>query len=386
MSPKTPEEWREYRFDHKDTINANRKISRARKKEEEKLRLMKPLALEIEEPETAARPAKAEQQSVAACESNDTTSLAQLEPAVPAKKGTTPSEEFAQVSEEQPAQELGWAQVSGLSFVAQVPKQPALWVVPQPDVTSQDPACEEQEPKAEDTSEQHKAGRCEKVTGEQPAARHKAGKSFLTYFFSLCMIIFLGFNTAFLVLEQSSLYTSLGYTGTIALMIAVLTESALILFSTMAAWSPGWIWKAGLYGGMLGTGFVIFSLLNVSVENRAAGKVSNSEQAEMLKKEIVTQEALEATALAIIDNLDPRVYPTRISLLKAKLNGPGPEGHTFRLGQLRERLATLSATGTVQAEIQVLQWQRWASMVWNVLLAGFLGYLWKRKRSGSEFS
>jgi len=278
----------------------------------------------------------------------------------------------------------GWAQVSGMSFVAQAPRQPALWVVPQPDVTSQVSVREELEP--EDTSELHKSRMCEKVTSEQPAVRHKSGKPFLTYLFSLCIITFLGFNTAFLVLEQSSLYTSLGYSGAIALMIAVLTESALILFSTMASWTHGWIWKAGLYGGMLGTGFVIFSLLNVSVENRAAGKVSNSEQAEMLKKDIRTQEALEGTALGIISNLDPRLYPTKISRLKAKLNGPGPEGHTHRLGLLRERLAALSVAGTVQAQIQVLQWQRWASMAWNVLLAGFLGYLWRRKSSGSEFS
>ena len=157
------------------------------------------------------------------------------------------------------------------------------------------------------------------------------------------------------------------------------------MLSAAASWAAGF-WKVFLYAGCLGTGIVIVGLLNSSVDNRALEKMAGSEQAAMLKKEIKTQEALEGTALAIIANLDASVYPTRISRLKAQLNNPGPEGHTHRLGKLREKLARLSASGNVAAEVRVLQWQRWASMGWNVLLAGFLGYLWRRKFSVLEFS
>ncbi len=353
MSPKTPEEWREYRRVNRVRINETRRRKKQEKLESEKFRLMKPLALE-----TAALPAKTGQQSISAVKNTDTASVAQFRSEQPA----------------QTAQESGFAMASGISFQAQVPRQAALWVVPEPGSTTQTAQdCE--------APELHEGRSCAKVTKKQSALliRKQAEKPFLTYFFSLCIIIFLGFNTAFLVLEQSGLYTSLGYSGAMAMMIALLTECALVLFSALASWAPGWIWKAGLYAGCLVTGFVVFNLLSVSVENRASKKLAGSEQAEILKKEIATFETLETAAIASIKNLNPSLYPTKINRLMAKLNAPGPEGFTFRLGKLREKLAGLSASGSVQKEIQVLQWQRWAAMLWNFLLAGFLGFLWRKK-------
>jgi hypothetical protein len=364
VSPKTPEQWREYRRENKERINENRRKKKQDKLESEKLRLMKPLDLE-----TTARPAKSEQQSIIACEDNDLSSVAQLEVKPPAQLGEEPQEVV--VAEE--AQDLGYAMASGFGFQAQAPRQPALWVVP--DLGSTIDQAQEPEAQSDHYLPNHKD--CEIDSGKQSALliEEKAGRPFLTYLFSLCIVVFLGFNTAFLVLEQSSLYTSLGYSGAIALMIAILTESALILLSTMASWTPGWGWKIGLYAGCAGTGLVIFSLLNVSVENRAAGKLASSENAEMIKKEILTFETLEATALQSIQSLDPKVFPTKINRLTSKLNAPGPEGFTHRLGELRGKLAGLSASGSVLQEIQVLQWQRWAAMGWNILMAAFLGSL-----------
>jgi len=377
VSPKTAEEWREYRRVNQERINENKKRRRLENKESEKLRLMRPLISE-----TAARPAKSEQQSISARERTDNASVAQ-------SGMVSPAEKVAQ----------GWAQVSGMSFVAQVPKQPALWVVPDPVGTIQkaefedrkgtnpDPVPEVQEP----DSELHKAKNCETLDKDQfaPLVLGKAASPLPMGLVSVVIAVFLSANTYFLVMEQASLYTSLGYSAGMALLIAILTEGALVLLSALASWTPGWIWKAGLYTGCLGIGFVIFCLLNVSVENRATEKTARSEQADMLKKEIRTLEALEGTALATIQNLDPKVYPTKINRLTARLNAPGPDGFTYRLGQLREKLAGLSATGTVQAEIKVLKWQRWASMGWNILLSGFLGFIWsqrKRVLKGAEFA
>ena len=77
MSPKTAEEWREYRRLNGDKISKNRKRKRMENLESEKLRLMKPLAFE-EVPVTAARPAKSEQQSIATHKSSDMASVAQV--------------------------------------------------------------------------------------------------------------------------------------------------------------------------------------------------------------------------------------------------------------------------------------------------------------------
>ena len=383
MSPKTANEWKEYRKSHGERINQNRKARRLEKLEFEKLRLMKPLDLE-----TAAPSAKTEQQSINTHQSADNSSLAQERelPPVPI------------------AQEQEFAMVSGLSFVAQLPKQPALWVVPQPDCTSEavsikrrgsvaqlpdsDKISSESEMIAQLREISRKLDQHKKIAQETetkqiaqsvwPLLKSSPG----LLMFSLAVLIFLAANTFFLVTEQASLYESLGYSAVMALIIAVITEAALILFSAASSWATGF-WKVILHTGCLGTGIVIIGLLNSAVDNRILDKMASSETAEMLKKDIRTQEALEDTALEMIGNLDPKLYPTKIRRLKAQLNSPGFEGHTFRLGQLREKLATLSVSGNLTQEVRVLQWQRWASMGWNILLAGFLGYLWRRKFSTS---
>ena len=386
MSPKTANEWNEYRKAHGERINQNRKARRLEKLETEKLKLMKPLDLE-----TAARPAKSEQPSINVHKSADNSSLAQEEQVPPASI----------------AQEQEFAMVSGLSFVAQLPKQPALWVVPQPDSTSEAVSVKRRDSVAQlpgpynisselemiaqlrESSrklDQHKQIAQEtetKQTAQSAWPLLKSSPGLLL--FSFTVLIFLAANTFFLVTEQASLYESLGYSAVMALIIAVITEAALILFSAASSWASGF-WKVILQTGCLGTGIVVVGLLNSAVDNRILDKMASSETAEMLKKDIRTQEALEATALEMIDNLDPKLYPTKIHRLKAQLNSPGFEGHTFRLGQLREKLAALSVSGNLTQEVRVLQWQRWASMGWNILLAGFLGYLWRRKFSVLENS
>ena len=385
MSPKTANEWKEYRKSHGERINQNRKVRRLEKLESEKLRLMKPLDLE-----TAAQPAKTEQQSINTDQSADNSSLAQERELPPASI----------------AQEQEFAMVSGLSFVAQLPKQSALWVVPQPDCTSEAVSVKRRDsvaqlPESHKISpefeviaqlreisrklDQHKqiAQEAEtKQTAQLAWPLLKSSPGLLL--FSFAVLIFLAANTFFLVTEQASLYESLGYSAVMALIIAMITEAALILFSAASSWASGF-WKVILQTGCLGTGIVIIGLLNSAVDNRVLDKMASSETAEMLKKDIRTQEALEATALEMIDNLDPKVYPTKIRRLKVQLNSPGFEGHTFRLGQLREKLAALSVSANLTQEVRVLQWQRWASMGWNILLAGFLGYLWRKKLFVSEF-
>ena len=407
MSPKTAEEWREYRRINGDKISKNRKRKRMENLESEKLRLMKPLAFE-EVPVTAARSVKVEQQSIEACESNDMASVAQVSGGEP----------------EESAQSCRYAMVSGISFFAQGPKQPPLWIVPQPGNTGKTDAqsgrdldernCISNAGSGHEIKSGAQLGECARrnsdgeivaqlreISGKMDRSREAAQEiadrtsaqsgwlalktSHGLLLFTLVVMIFLAANTFFLVTEQASLYESLGYSFRMALVVALLTEAAFILLSAAASWAAGF-WKVFLYAGCLGTGIVIVGLLNSSVDNRALEKMAGSEQAGMLKKEIKTQEALEGTALAIIGNLDADVYPTRISRLKAQLNNPGPEGHTHRLGELREKLASLSASGNVAQEVRVLQWQRWASMGWNVLLAGFLGYLWRRKFSVLEIS
>ena len=310
MSPKTAEEWREYRRLNGDKISKNRKRKRMENLESEKLRLMKPLAFE-DVPVTAAHPAKSEQQSIVTHRSNDMASVAQV-------SGEEPEES---------AQSCRYAMVSGISFFAQGPKQPPLWIVPQPGSTGKIDAQSgrdlDERNCTSDAGSGHEikgaqlgeyvrrnsdgeivaqlrevsdalvqvaqsAGKSQEgVRGKTPAQSGwlalKTSSGLLL--FTLVVMIFLAANTFFLVTEQASLYESLGYSFRMALVVALLTEAALILLSAAASWAAGF-WKVFLYAGCLGTGIVIVGLLNSSVDNRALEKMAGSEQAAMLKKEI----------------------------------------------------------------------------------------------------
>lgn len=220
--------------------------------------------------------------------------------------------------------------------------------------------------------------------GNDAPQETEARRPLLTYAIALFIAVFLGFNTLFLVSEQVSLYTSLGYSGMLATLIAVLTESALVSFSLMASWAKDYLWKFLLYAGCSVTAVIVIGVLDSSVKNRAAEKIRNYEQAEMLKKQILSLEAMEATALQSIANLDGRLYPTKIRRLTARLNSSGSEGYTRELRDLRERLSGVSlGNPAVRNEIKILQWQRWVAMLWNILMAGFLGSLLGGKNRNS---
>ena len=191
--------------------------------------------------------------------------------------------------------------------------------------------------------------------------------------------IFLACNTTFLVSEQVSLYARLGYPWLVALGIAVLTEVAFVLLSGCASWAPGNFWRVVFLVGSGATGFVIVSLLNASVASRGMDLTNQSEVVQGIKKEILTQETLEKKALEVISGYNPSTHPTKINRLQTRLVTPGPFGHTHRLGELRAELRAASSSGVGTNDLTVLQWQRWAAMGWNVLLAGFLGFLLRRK-------
>jgi hypothetical protein len=199
-------------------------------------------------------------------------------------------------------------------------------------------------------------------------------------FYTLMIIAFLGFNTFFLISEQSSLYLSLGYSAVMAWLIAILMESALLLFSYISSWSGSWFWKVILYAGCGMIAIVVVQVLDASAQHRGAEKIAGSERAAMLRKEISTLETLEAAALASIKGLDPKVYPTKISRLAGKLNSPGFEGYTYRLGILRGKLAGIKGTASVEAEISLMKWQRRVLVLCNIILASFLGFLWREKK------
>ena len=370
MSPKTASEWKDYRKAHGERINQNRKARRLEKLESEKLRLMKPLDLE-----TAARPAKSEQQSINVHKSADNSSLAQ-------------ERELPPVSI---AQEQEFAMVSGLSFVAQLPKQSALWVVPQSDCTRNQVAQPDSHLIAQTDAQLEIVQRLENLAHKMDAnsrpesssnfsETRKTGTSLVPQLslgrWLICgaIILFLIANTTFLVAEQMSLYQSFGYSLAWSGVIAILTELALIGFSALGSAAKGFWRKLVLYGICGLTGLVIWQLLNVSVADRAGQKMSSSETAEMLKKEIVSLEAQEATALQIINNLDPSTHPTKINRLTAKLNGQSSEGFSRMLREARKKLAELRSTSGSLAQVQVLQWQRWLAMLWNIVLGSCLGY------------
>ena len=204
------------------------------------------------------------------------------------------------------------------------------------------------------------------------------GRRPLSHFIiSAGILALLGANTFFLVAEQLSLYESLGYGYRMALLISVLTESLLISLSLLTSWTSSWLWKPLLLTGCVLTCFVVVNILDSSVQNRVSVAAEQTGKAERLKKRIASLEKLEGTALAIIAKYDPDIYPTRVSGLMAKLEAQGPDGYSRRLREANAELDKISAAGSGHAE--VLLWQRRVAMLCNLILSGFLGFLWSSK-------
>lgn len=191
------------------------------------------------------------------------------------------------------------------------------------------------------------------------------------------ILVLLGANTFFLVHEQYSLYLALGYGFEMAVLIAVLTESLLISLSLLSAWTVDFVWKGALLTCCLLTVAVVVNILDSSARHRSDTAAQKSEQAERLKKEVATLEALEGTALAMIKKYDQRVYPTKINALMTQLEAPDSRGYSRRLREANAKLETITAVGS--GDVEPLIWQRRIAMLCNLVLAGFLGFLWRRK-------
>ncbi len=386
MSPKTPEEWQEYYAKHRDKINANRKKNRLAKEEAEKLRLMNPLNLDNKPVREAGEQeyAQAGGMFVAQNRGGD-------EPPVVQSGISEQSTIVPFPGKRDCTTQAGSA--GGTNIVQSEPDTQAEMLCVLHKISAQLDSQEiVQSERGEnctigplhncaDTANPKFSGDAKlcnpNFDGRDRAEIDTARRPLLTYAIAMFIAVFLGFNTFFLVSEQVSLYTSLGYSGMLATLIAVLTESALVSFSLMASWAKDYFWKFLLYAGCSVTAVIVIGVLDSSVKNRAAEKIRNSEQAEMLKKQILSLEAMEATALGIITSIDAKVYPTRVNRLMGQLNSPVSEhGYTYQLGQLRKQLAEVSVdTESVQQEIWVMKWQRWGAMLWNILMAAFLGFL-----------
>ena len=193
---------------------------------------------------------------------------------------------------------------------------------------------------------------------------------------SLLILAFLGFNTYFLVSEQQSLYTSMSYSASMALMIALLSEGSLILLSTMASWTSNLEWKIGLTTGMVVMVAVMVGVLDSSAQNRSNTAARQTQEAKNIEKQIATLRALEAPILARIEKLDPQHYRTEISRLSSQLTTP-PNGYSYKIEQLSNKLANIS---TSNADTTKLLWQRRAALFINLLLSAFLGFLWSKNQ------
>ena len=216
---------------------------------------------------------------------------------------------------------------------------------------------------------------------ESKAQLHlKTRKPFSLWLASLTILSFLGFNTYFLVAEQFSLYQSLGYGFSMASLIAVLTELSMILLSLLANWTKDFVWKLALFAGCACIVYTVVGVLDSSAQHRSAAKLAESEMSMRLKKEITSLEAKEATALAIIGNLNLNTHPTKISRLMSELEGSGPKGYSYWLKSARKRLDKITAVSVSNHEVEVLKQQRRVALLVNLLLSGFLGFLWSQKR------
>jgi len=293
MSPKNAIGWQGYRVEKGEKLNAQARLRTLRKKEKEKQAQMKPLF------------------------SEEVLAEAEVVQLQERKRTRKPSEGAAQVA-------------TVLEFPSQTDK-------------SQIPDRSQEEPDKSQLQAESEPEKIQKKDNIKLLNGDGAGWALISAFTTI--VAFIIANTVFLVSEQVSLYQSFGYSSGWAIFIATLTEAALVGLSGSASWVKGWFWKITMYAGCIATAAMVIGILDASVHERVSENIAISDQARALKKEVATAEKLEGIALAGIDSLDPKKYPTRRSQLSAKLNSPGPEGHSHRLSQLRSQLAELKNIG-----------------------------------------
>ena len=219
------------------------------------------------------------------------------------------------------------------------------------------------------------------VQNKDVVRKAKPRKRLAVLCYSALIAIFICTNTYFLIGEQQNLYMSLGYSVAQSWFIALLMEATIVLLSATASFTHNIFWKALLYGCCALSCYVAVGVLESSSENRSHNKIAASAQSLQLQREIATLEAKERTALAIISNLDPKIYPTKITRLTQKLENNDMGGYSFQLRQARANLDELRSVSTSANEIFILSLQRKIALLCNIVLAGFLGYLWSARES-----
>ena len=219
------------------------------------------------------------------------------------------------------------------------------------------------------------------VRNKDVVRKQSPRKGFGVLCYSALIAIFICTNTYFLIGEQHNLYISLGYSVAQSWFIALLMESTIVLLSAAASFTHNLFWKVALYACCALSCYVAVGVLESSSENRSHNKIAASAQSLQLQKEIATLEAKERTAMTIISNLDPKTYPTRITRLTHQLEENDMGGYSFQLRQARHRLSALGNVSSSANEIFILSLQRKIALLCNIVLAGFLGYLWSARES-----
>ena len=201
-------------------------------------------------------------------------------------------------------------------------------------------------------------------------------KPLLTLSISFSIILFVCFNTWFLVSEQYSLNLALGYGVILAWVIAVLTEGSLVLLSTLGSYTSNLTWKIGLYAACAFMTWTTIGVISSSVDTRVEQSAATSDKINRLKSRLSSLQAQEATALAVIRGLDTDVYPTRIQRLSAKLE----DGISAEIKVVSAEIDQLMSNHTSTKSAPLVQ-QRKMLLLCNLLLSAFLGFLWSG-RSG----
>lgn len=223
------------------------------------------------------------------------------------------------------------------------------------------------------TTPEKKSHTASRTTGDGTTT----GSDNMGFGFVVLIFALLTGNTFFLITEQSGLYTAFGYTEEQSWFIAILSELMLVVLSGCATRTTHPLWKSVLLGGCATMTFVVVSVLDSSAQHRGGKIAQQTEEVTRAKKELETLEALEATALEVIARYDPKVYPTKITALMAKLEAPGPEGYSRRIREASKELATLAESSALADITELLLWQRRVMMFVNLILSGYLGFLLK---------
>jgi len=377
-----------YFQENKEKILARRKELRLKKRHGNQQELFS---------ESAAQPGKVEQQTVSSCEEANELSISNVEELFPVKAETETG--YAMAGGMEPAEVgAGSSRITRENTISTPRQISSIFSavdrrsVDQVKVDSPNPVKVDQ-PVVDSNVRSVDHGSVDQRMVDQKVVSADNQAAFLIgegrrplshFFISAGILALLGANTFFLVAEQFSLYLAMGYGFNMAVMIAVLTEALLIAFSLLTSWTNNLLWKSALLICCVLTCFVVVDILESSVQHRGNVAAQKSDKAERLKKSIARLEELEGTALAIIKKYDPQVYPTKIKSLMAELESPGPEGYSRRLREANARLDKISAAGSDHTE--ALLRQRQVAMLCNLLLSGYLGFLWRKKKENKVWN